>query len=203
MKRFICILVGISLLQFLGCDRIERVQTYINEETTHPKTYIEIINTDVKPGISTDYEFPLSAQYQNGCFAFGVKHIVKHKYDIDIDPYKVEKEINKPRSELWTIDHISNFLNKYDLKLRWFTDAETFFDLLKKGEPVLIQYKYPIADNKWIGHFVAVYSFDKEGVWIAESISNTRTKILYTDIFDTTGLQTQFSFATIDIKEAN
>jgi hypothetical protein len=159
---------------------------------------MEYVIQEIKPGIADDYLFPVSNQFQNGCFAFAVKHIVEYKYGVKIDPYKVEESINKPRSDLWTSEHISNFLEEYDLKIKWYTDAKTFFSLLQKGEPVLIQYKYQISENKWIGHFVAAYSFDSKGVWISDSISGKRIRIPFTDVFDTNGLQTQFGFATIE-----
>lgn len=197
-NTFIVFNICIILLTFYGCDKQQSTtETIINLTRPIPKTYSEFLETDINPGIDPTYSFPVSYQYQNGCFAFAVKHIVDYKYDINIDPYEAEELINKPRADLWTREHIVNFLEKYNLKFEWFGDTETFFSFLQKGEPVLIQYKYQISEDKWIGHFVAAYSFDSEGVWIADSISGKRIRIPFTDVFDTNESQTQFRFATI------
>ena len=177
---------------YLEVIRVEEV-----EIQTTPQTYTQILTTNPQPALSPNYQFPTSYQYQNGCFGFAVKHITEHKYNEEIDLHEVEQTINKPRADLWTSEHINNFLRDYNLKLTSYNDAETFFNLLENGEPIIIQYKYPTTDG-WVGHMVAAYSFDEAGVWISESISGQRKRIAYADIFAETGQSTQFSFSKIE-----
>lgn len=156
--------------------------------------YTEILAKGIKPKIKPDYLFPVSKQHDNGCFGYAVKHIADYKYGIKIDVNQTEKKINKPRNSLWEYKHIQDYLKLYSLQLTWKNDAATFFKLLRKGEPVLIQYKWYYGSS-WVGHFVAVYSFDKKGVWISESIQNKRVRIAYKDVFEETGYYTDFYFA--------
>lgn len=165
------------------------------------RTYTEILNDGIEPKFAPDYTFPLSPQYKNGCFAFAINHILIEKYGEGIDLYEAEKTIGKPRSDLWTLEYIGNFLSEYNITLNWSMDGEKFFEYLINGEPVMIQYKYYISDEKWIGHFVAVYSFDEEGVWVSESISNTRKQLLYSDVFSLDEKHLQFPFATVSRDE--
>jgi len=160
-------------------------------------TYKEIIKTGIKPKINPDYPFPVSKQFNNGCFGFAVKNVVKYKYNEDIDLLEAEKKIKKSRKDLWTEKHIKNFLKEYKLKTIWFDKASDFFYFLHKGEPVIIQYKYYTSKNYWIGHFVAVYSFDKTGVWISETIKANRIKIPYEKVFYKDCIHTDFSFAVV------
>jgi len=201
MKKY-CIIIVLVLVS--GCSNtvISRDSDSIFNITQTPididKTYTEIIKTDSIPGISTDFPFPLSKQYKNGCFGFAVKHVVQYKYGKTIDMVKAENAIKKPREELWTSKHITNFLDEYELKMKWFTDAETFFAFFQEGEPVIIQYKSPLVNGGWVGHFVAAYSFDDQGIWISESITNKRIRLDFSEVFDEEGKFTQFGFATVE-----
>ena len=160
--------------------------------------YKKILKSGIKPKIKSDYEFPVSKQYQNGCFGFAVKNVVKYKYDINIDLKEAEKKINKPRNDLWTAEHIRNFLKEYNLNTKWYESAYSFFYFLSKGEPVIIQYKYFTSKNYWVGHFVAVYSFDQKGVWISETIEGKRKRITYDKVFSKEGRYTVFAFAVVE-----
>ncbi len=166
-------------------------------EETEERSYQEILLDKIPPGISPDEEFPVSEQFQNGCFAFGVKHIVTYKYGEDLDLNDIEKIIEKPRSDLWTAEHIRNFLAETSLGLAWYEESETFFEFLRKGEPVLIQYWYPLRDGRQIGHFVAAYSYDDEGIWISESIAGKNTRLPFSDIFSSDGQILEFPFAVV------
>lgn len=170
----------------------------VNSTNSPPRSYSTIITTGISPKLPPVYAFPVSQQYKNGCFGFAVKHIFQYKYGENLDLYDVEKTIKKPRGDLWTVEHITNFKNTYHFDILSYNDAETLFALLEQGEPLIVQYKYKLSDGTWIGHMVAAYSFDSEGVWISESIQNTRTRVPYKEIFDSTGLFTQFVFSTIE-----
>ncbi|MBN1797908.1 MAG: hypothetical protein JW822_05005 [Spirochaetales bacterium] len=168
------------------------------ESETAPPPYWEIVSFALIPKLKADYAFPVSVQFKNGCFAFAVKHIVEYKYAQNINLYEAEKKISKPRTDLWTHEHIKNFLNTYQLKLTWYNRADIFFKLLINGEPVMIQYKYSLSGASWVGHFVAVYSFDAEGVFAADSISGKRIHLPYNMVFDQSGKYTQFPFAVVE-----
>jgi hypothetical protein len=159
--------------------------------------YWKIVSTKISPKIAPDYAFPVSVQFKNGCFAFAVKHIVAYKYNENINLYEAEKKIHKPRSDLWTHEHIKNFLNAYHLNLTWYDRADIFFHMLANGEPVMIQYKYYLSETSWVGHFVAVYSFNATGVFVSDSISGKRIHLAYTHVFDGSGKHTQFPFAVV------
>lgn len=175
----------------------------IEKETSPTKisrTYQEIIGLEPMPiaGIASDYPFPFSPQYRNGCFAFAANHIVMYKYGLDIDLLEAEEKIDKSRDVLWEKKYIEKFLNEYDLEMEIYNDADNFFKFLAQGEPVMIQYKYPLEDDKWVGHLVAAYSFDDQGVWVSDSLENKNLLLDYDQVFDNTGRKTQFSYFTID-----
>lgn len=153
-----------------------------------------------KPAIPADYDFPLTKQFQNGCFAFGISHIAAYKYGMKMDLQAAEQKVGKKRSELWSSSQITAFLDLFALACTWYTDADTFFDALSRAEPVLIQYKKWTSYDYWVGHFVAVYSFDSAGIWISESVSVQHLNLPYSCVFDETGKNTQFSFAIVSRK---
>ena len=164
-------------------------------------TYKQILATGVKPALPADFKFPNSYQYQNGCFAFAVDHVIEYKFNKTIDLYEAEKKIKKPREVLWNVEYITDFLNEYDLKMYWYKDAETFFRFLVDGEPLVIQYPYDIGNDRYIGHLVATYSFDDTGVWAADSISGKNIHINYDLVFNKTGKYTRYGFATVWMKD--
>jgi hypothetical protein len=188
------IMLSIIVAVFLtGCAASEQVmRSYIQS-----RSYSEILEDGALPSLKPDYAFPNSHQYQNGCFAFAVKHILEYKFDKTINLYEAEKIINKPRTVLWDVDYITAFLEEYDITLTWYKDVETFFGFLAQGEPLVIQYPYDIGDNTFIGHLVAAYSFDETGVWAADSISGETIHIDYDLVFNKSGTHTRYGFATV------
>jgi len=200
-------ILAIIVLPFLffapGCaenlnkDEILKQASTIQENIVK-RSYVDILKSGVQPGIKPDYAFPKGYQYENGCFGFAIKYIVEYKFGETLDMLQAEKIIKKPRYELWTLNYIKDFLEEYGIVLNWYHDSEKFFKFLEEGEPLLIQYKYPVAENRWISHFVAVYSFDLEGVWISQSVTNKHEKVLYKDVFKPDGMTTQFMFATVE-----
>ena len=167
------------------------------------RTYSEILQSGVEPSLPTDFEFPNSYQYENGCFAFAVNHVLEYKFDKTVDLYEAEKIIKKPRKVLWNVEYITAFLNEYDLEMVWYKDAETFFKLLSEGEPLVIQYPYDIGNDRYIGHLVATYSFDETGVWATDSISGKNIHIDYDLVFNKTGKYTRYGFATVWTKDSD
>jgi hypothetical protein len=55
-----------------------------------------------------------------------------------------------------------------------------------------------------VPHRVAAYSFDSKGIWIAETVSNTRKRIPYNEVFNDYGSVKIASFNQYDyIKKSN
>ncbi len=162
------------------------------------KTYQEILAQEIKPKIQPNYKFPVSVQYRNGCFAFAVNHILRYKYNLNLDLYEVEKKIAKPREELWKTNYVNAFITEYNLKMKWYRDAENLFDLLQKGEPVVIQYNHDLGNDKWVGHLVAAYSFDNQGIWISDSLDGKRKRLAFLKVFEENNTYLQYGFATIE-----
>jgi hypothetical protein len=172
-------------------------QAQVDFDNYATASYREILALGIKPRIAPGYFFPLSKQHHNGCYGFSMKHIVDYKFKVKIDVDKAEKKIGKPRNDLWTNEHITNFNALVGIRLTWEDRACDLFRRLVSGDPVMIQYKYALPGNSWVGHFVAAYSFDKTGLWVSESISNKRKRIPYKDIFGESGTSTFWSFASV------
>lgn len=197
-RLFTLIVCSAVFIPFLsGCAVSEQVM----RAHIPSRSYNEILADGVKPSLSPEYAFPNSYQYQNGCFAFAVKHVLEYKFDETVDVYEAETIINKPRTVLWNVDYITAFLEEYDITMTWYKDAETFFDFLSQGEPLVIQYPYDVGDDTFIGHLVAAYSFDETGVWAADSISGENIHIEYDLVFNKSGTHTRYGFATVWIKK--
>jgi hypothetical protein len=188
MKRLITyIVILFSFATLTGCSAPD----------ISPRTYDQILESGIKPAIEIDYKFPISYQYENGCFAFAVNHVLKYKYDETIDLYEAEKIIDKPRYVLWNVEYITKFLNEYEIEMVWYKDSETFFKMLQIGEPLVIQYPYKVGENRYIGHLVAAYSFDDEGVWVSDSISGKYLHLDYSQVFGKSDKYTRYGFATV------
>jgi hypothetical protein len=66
-----------------------------------------------------------------------------------------------------------------------------------RASPLLIQYEKYSSPGYWVGHFVAVYSFDSTGSWISESVSMRRLHLTYDQVFGSQGRKTSFHYATV------
>lgn len=172
------------------------------EGTVKPlETYYEILSGDIIPGIKPDHEFPVAYQYKNGCFAFAVNSILEHKYGEKIDLLEAENKVGKPRNKLWEPNHMNKFLDVYKLEIKYFYAVENLFSFLEKGEPLIIQYEHEIFKNKIVGHIVAAYSFDKEGIYVSDSLSGKRTRLEYRKFLDSNGRYTKYPFGVLKKKD--
>lgn len=154
----------------------------------NPQDYI---NKGYKPYLSPYYNFPLLSQTLNWCYAFAIRNILKYKYWIGVYVSKVEREIKKPPTQLWTDTRGGN-MSKYDkvvhiTKNRYYT-LDNFITSLQSGEPVMISYMLEYTNRKWkkvkIGHVVAAYSFDEKWVWISETVAWRRLRVKWDDVFN-------------------
>lgn len=162
-----------------------------------PKTYTEILSSDIHPALPPSYNFPHSYQFLNGCYAFAVNSILRYKYSEGVDLIEMEEKIEKPRELLWSKKYVKAFLNEYDINMTAYSDSETFFKYLVEGEPVTVSYRYPLDENKWVLHIVAAYSFDKDGVWASDSLTGPKTHIPYQDLFDNSKRFLRYPFSTV------
>jgi hypothetical protein len=198
-KVFSSLLIANLFFFLSGCQQHPIIQEFAKEIS--PRTYEEILETGIEPAIEKDYKFPISYQYENGCFAFAVNHILQYKFDKKIDLYEAEKIVKKPRKVLWDANYINKFLDEYDITMHWYKDSETFFNFLEEGEPLVIQYPYKVGEDIYIGHLVAAFSFDDEGVWAADSISGKNILVPYDLVFGKSGRYTRYGFATVWLDE--
>ena len=153
------------------------------------KDYLDI---GYKPSLKADFPFPLTKQTLNWCYGFSIKNILKFQKNISINVEKTEKSIWKIPSELRT-DNMKNNFDKYiKINKNNFYDIDTLINSLQTWEPVAITYKLKYFSNKEkkekiVNHIVAAYSFDEKWVWVAETVSNTRKRIPWEEIFDKNG----------------
>lgn len=153
------------------------------------KDYLDI---GYKPSLKADFPFPLTKQTLNWCYGFSIKNILKFQKNISINVEKTEKSIWKIPSELRTDDMKNNFDKYIKINKNNFYDIDTLINSLQTWEPVAITYKLKYFSNKEkkeriVNHIVAAYSFDEKWVWVAETVSNTRKRIPWEEIFDKNG----------------
>jgi hypothetical protein len=197
MKKIISIIIALGALAFLFfylfSDSVFSGEGWLKEELS----YQEILAQNISPALAPDYDFPISFQYLNGCYAFAVNNILLHKYEKGINLLEAEKTIEKPRNVLWDKNYRNQFNETYDIELKYSKSAKLLFALLKEGEPVMLRYQYPLGDDEWVLHVVAAYSFDQEGIWVSETLSGKLTLVPYDKIFDESGKKTLYTFSTV------
>ncbi|MCT4617513.1 MAG: hypothetical protein N4A38_04875 [Candidatus Gracilibacteria bacterium] len=168
----------------------------------------DFIDLGYKPFLKPSYRFPILRQTLNGCYAFTVRNILKYKYGIGVYISKIEKYIEKPSSALWNWYYKDKYDKIVHIKKKNYSDSETFFTKLQQGEPLgiayIFKYKNSKGEDKTVPHRVAAYSFDSKGIWIAETVSNTRKRIPYNEVFNDYGSVKIASFNQYDyIKKSN
>lgn len=148
----------------------------------------EYINVWYKPYLSKNYYFPLKWQTLNWCYAFSVRNILKYKDSIWIYIPKIEKDIWKKWANLWTYPMMSKFDKYVHVDRRDYYHIDTLISSLQAWEPVAISYmldyySYKHRDYKQVPHIVAAYSFDKDGIWVSETVANKRKLVPWEKVF--------------------
>jgi hypothetical protein len=147
----------------------------------------EFIKAGYAPKLSPTYAFPLKKQSLNACYFYAVRNILKYKYGLGIYVSTVEKAIGKDPKALSGPADQKNFLNAVHAKIEESKDIAFLFDHLRDGDPVAISYLLPYrakdGSMKTVPHVAAAYSFDTEGIWVAETVSNTYVRVPYGDVF--------------------
>ncbi|KKR09312.1 MAG: S-layer protein [Candidatus Peregrinibacteria bacterium GW2011_GWE2_39_6] len=166
-----------------------------------PHSYSDILATGIQPAYPSDMTFTHHAQtgYPYGCYAFATKNLTEWKYGIVLDIAEVQTTINWDGSYIWTDDEFDAFCAAYntDIVFTYNASAEFFFKKLAMGEPMILYIPYYLDTNgdgveENIGHNVVAYSFDQNGVWIADSISpGSQRQLDYDEVFPNTDFYTQ------------
>ncbi len=147
----------------------------------------DFLRAGYEPRLPPTYVFPLKKQSLNACYFFAVRNILKEKYGIGIYVSSVEKAIGKDPKRLSTAADQRNFLNAVHAKVEESSDIGFLFDHLRDGDPVAISYMlaYRAKDGslKTVPHVAAAYSFDADGIWVAETVSNSFVRVPYGDVF--------------------
>lgn len=154
-----------------------------------PSDYLE---AGYKPLLATNYRFPLKWQTLNGCYAFSVRNILKYKNGIGIYIPRAEKLIDKEPTKLWYYDTMKKFDDISHVEVSRYYHLDTFINSLQAGEPLAITYyldyySYKEQKTKSVLHIVAAYSFDKDGVWVAETVKAQRVLVPWEKVFNVYG----------------
>ena len=153
---------------------------------SEPKDYI---NAWYKPFLNSNSSFPLQKQTLNWCYAFSVRNTLKYKNNLWINVSAWEKLIWKNPENLWTFETMQKFNKITKVDSKYFYDLDTLINSLQTWEPITVTYnlRYFSAKEKkekTVSHIVTAYSFDKNGVWVSETVSNSRKNIDWSEIFD-------------------
>lgn len=151
-----------------------------------PQDYLD---AGYKSFLNSNYYFPLKWQNLNGCYAFSVRNILKHKHGIWVYIPQVDKYIWRAPTSLRTYPIMRKYDKTVHIQARKYWSLDTVMKSLQAWEPVSIVYWWDYTDwktgqKKKVKHIVAAYSFDKKGLWVAETISAQRKLIPYDEIFN-------------------
>ncbi|GEM_PF-3490347 len=143
-------------------------------------TFSNLIASGIKPGISPDFPFPVSPQPFDStlCELYAMKHVLKYKYNDDINISSWEKLMGKLPHDIFTFPEIAELAYKVGLEYEYSTedkaDPGLFFYYLSRGEPVITEREYGRDKHR---HSVVAYSFDAGGIWLSDSANGKRWRI--------------------------
>lgn len=155
-------------------------------------TYKEILAQGIKPKLKPDYKFPCYQQGKYDCFGFVVKHIAEYKYGETIDV----SSFNKKYGEAWISYNQDKFAEMNGYIWGGISYDNEFFHLLAIGEPVIINYRFYYKDGSSIMHYAVAYSFDEQGIWLADSAGAKRWRMTYKKFYSEDGVG-KYAWGTI------
>jgi hypothetical protein len=137
-------------------------------------------------GIPSDYDFAAASQtgYPYGCYGFAIKNLMEYELKEEVAMSDLETTIGWDGEWIWQDAEFEAFAEEYgaDVIFNYNAPADFFFKKLERGVPMVLSIPYYIGDeNVW--HNVVAYSFDEDGVWIADSDGGTRRQIGYDEVF--------------------
>ncbi len=152
-------------------------------------TFESLIASGIKPGIDPDYPFPVSPQpfKSHECELYAMKHLLKYKYNFNLDIPKWEKKMKKGPRDYWFFSQDADVAYGEGFDFEFYTinkaDPGIFFYYLSKGEPVITERIF--GQDR---HSVVAYSWDANGVWLSDSGNGKRwvipaEKLLTNNIF--------------------
>jgi hypothetical protein len=149
-------------------------------------TWEDMLDTGIQAAIPGDYDFPAASQsgYPYGCYGFAMKNLMAYKWQEDVSMNVLASSIGWDGAWIWNEDEFAAFADKYsaDVIFNYNAPADYFFKKLERGIPMIVSIPYYIGDeNVW--HNVVAYSFDEDGVWIADSNGGYTHQIDYDQVF--------------------
>jgi len=149
-------------------------------------SYEEVLATGIEAAYPGDADFAHHSQsgWPYGCYAFSVKNLVEWKYGDVLNMSELQERIGWDGEFIWNVDEFEAFAEEYnmDVVFTYNGSAEFFFKKLAHGEPLVLYIPYYIGDTN-VGHQVVAYSFDENGVWIADSANGTQRQIGFDEVF--------------------
>jgi hypothetical protein len=149
-------------------------------------SYEEVLATGIEAAYPGEADFAHHSQsgWPYGCYAFSVKNLVEWKYDEMLDMTDVQERIGWDGEFIWNAEEFEAFAEEYttDVVFTYNGSAEFLFKKLERGEPLIMYIPYYIGETN-IGHQVVAYSFDENGVWIADSANGSTKQIGFDEVF--------------------
>lgn len=155
-------------------------------------TYEEVLATGIKAAIPADYDFPASSQtgYPYACYGFSMKNLMAYRFGeggvsgANVGIESLKSAIGWDGSWMWSADEFAAFADAYsaDVIFNYNASADFFFRKLEWGVPMVVAVPYYIdGENVW--HDVVAYSFDEDGVWVADSDGGYTHRIDFDEVF--------------------
>lgn len=159
-----------------------KLRKYYNKPSDYIKYWYQ-------PYLNINYYFPLKWQTLNGCYAFSIRNILKYKDWIGVYIPRAEKLIKKEPKHLWNYYTMKKFDKIAHVNTSKFYHLDTLISSLQAGEPIAITYYldyYSRKERKMkkVLHIVAAYSFDKNWVWVAETVKAKRALVEWDKVFN-------------------
>jgi len=156
-------------------------------DDANTRTYQEVLASGIQPAYPGDMEFAANSQsaYPYGCYAFATKNLLEWKYNWVLDIAEVQEAIGWDGTFIWSPSEFLTFAETYevDVIFTYNGNAEFFFKKLASGEPMVLYIPY-YSGGRNIGHNLVAYSFDEDGVWVADSLSGgVQRHISYDEVF--------------------
>lgn len=154
-------------------------------------TSSEYWSTGFRPLLATNYAFPLKQQSLNACYFYSARNIYAYKTGKNFDVESILKKTGKDPKTLSNWEDQKKFDTEAHLIKEEFYNIETLFSSLQKGEPIaisyMLSYKNKRGETVTVSHVTAAYSFDDQGIWVAETVSGKRVRVAYSEVFDGNG----------------
>ncbi|QQR55590.1 S-layer homology domain-containing protein [Candidatus Peregrinibacteria bacterium] len=149
--------------------------------------YEEVLDLGLVAAIPSNVDFVHHSQrgWPYGCYSFATKTLVQYKYGEVLDIAEVQDRIAWDGTFIWSSGERSRFAAEYgyDLLFSYNNSAEFFFKKLALGEPLVLYIPY-YSNGVNIGHQLVAYSFDADGVWVADSLQGgLQRHIPYSEVF--------------------